>query len=83
CVLPSPPVVKFRYNPAFAHPVYQPFLPPELVENPRARFLRPDDDVTDKTFDDDLLSEWERTTLADGERWSGREEIDRQLGRRA
>ena len=67
-----------RYDPGFAHPVYQPFLPPELVSNPASRFLKDDDDIEGKTIDEDALREWESQKLG-GERWQGREELERKL----
>jgi len=70
-----------RYDPGFAHPVYQPFLPPELVSNPAAQFLVDEGDIEGKTVDEDALREWEHQKLG-GERWEGREELERKLAER-
>ena len=70
-----------RYDPGFAHPVYQPFLPPELVSNPAAHFLVDEGDIGGKTVDEDALREWENQKLG-GERWEGREELERKLAER-
>ncbi|GAA5833123.1 hypothetical protein JCM5353_004241 [Sporobolomyces roseus] len=71
----------YRYDPGFAHPVYQPFLPPELVSNPAAQFLVDEGDIEGKTVDEDALREWEEQRLG-GERWEGREELGRKLAER-
>ncbi|GAA6040281.1 hypothetical protein JCM8097_009399 [Rhodosporidiobolus ruineniae] len=66
----------YRYNPGYAHPVYQPFLPPELAS--RGHFLQDDDSVEGKTVDEAALREWEWKNLAGG-RWEGREEMERKV----
>ncbi|BGP49432.1 DNA-dependent ATPase mgs1 [Rhodotorula kratochvilovae] len=66
---------EYRYNPGFAHPVYQPFLPPELAGT---TFLQDDAAVDGKTVDEAALREWEWRTLG-GERWEGREEMERKV----
>ncbi|GAA5926622.1 ssDNA-dependent ATPase MGS1 [Sporobolomyces koalae] len=68
----------YRYNPSFAHPVYQPFLPPELVANPATRFLQDDDDIEGKTIDREALREWEEQILG-GDEWPGRDQLEAKL----
>ncbi|GAA5868055.1 hypothetical protein JCM1840_003668 [Sporobolomyces johnsonii] len=68
----------YRYNPSYAHPVYQPFLPPELASDPVAQFLKDDDSVEGKIYDEAALREWEWRNLGGG-RWEGREEMERKL----
>lgn len=66
------------YNPQYCHPVFQPFLPPELLANPATRFLQDDESVEGKTVDEAALREWEEQTLG-GARWQGRDEMERKL----
>ncbi|GAA5872148.1 hypothetical protein JCM16303_000991 [Sporobolomyces ruberrimus] len=68
----------YRYNPGYPHPVYQPFLPPELLANSATRFLQDDDSIEGKTIDEAALREWEEQRLG-GERWHGRGEMERKL----
>lgn len=69
---------EYKYNPGFLHPVTQPFLPPELLDRPEARFLRDEDSVVDRTYDEAALREWEEKELG-GERWEGREDMEKRL----
>jgi hypothetical protein len=64
------------YNPGFAHPVYQPFLPPELAG--KADFLKDDSSIEGRTFDEAALREWE-WKMQGGEKWSGREELAERM----
>lgn len=66
-----------RYNPSFAHPVTQPFLPPELVGT---HFLQPDDSVKGKLYDEAALREWEWKNQG-GRAWEGREEMLEKLAK--
>ncbi|GAA5889660.1 hypothetical protein JCM6882_007096 [Rhodosporidiobolus microsporus] len=66
----------YRYNPGYAHPVYQPCLPPELAD--KAHFLKDDSDIEGKIVDEAALREWEFRKLG-GARWEGREEMVRKL----
>ncbi|GAA5827439.1 hypothetical protein JCM11251_003814 [Rhodosporidiobolus azoricus] len=66
----------YRYNPGYAHPVYQPCIPPELSD--KAHFLKDDSDIEGKMVDEAALREWEFRKL-NGERWEGREEMARKL----
>nr|GAT57612.1 P-loop containing nucleoside triphosphate hydrolase protein [Mycena chlorophos] len=56
----------YRYNPEYAHPVTNVYLPSAL-EN--AEFLRQPGDTRDKTWDEDALKEWE---ARNGVPWEGR-----------
>ncbi|GAA5956986.1 hypothetical protein JCM21900_006724 [Sporobolomyces salmonicolor] len=68
----------YRYNPSYAHPVYQPFLPPELASDSAAQFLKDDDSVEGKIYDEAALREWEWRNLGGG-KWEGRDEMERKL----
>ncbi|BGP33284.1 DNA-dependent ATPase mgs1 [Rhodotorula toruloides] len=65
----------YRYEPGYAHPVYQPFLPPELVGT---TFLKDDNSVEGKAYDEAALREWEWRNLG-GKKWEGREDMERKL----
>jgi putative ATPase len=60
---------EYLYEPAFAHPVHQTFMPPELEDKV---FLRDDADLTDKKVDEDKLQEWEAHR---GKEWEGRDKL--------
>jgi putative ATPase len=60
---------EYLYEPAFAHPVHQTFMPPELESKV---FLRDDDDVEDKRVDEDKLQGWEHHH---GKEWEGRHKL--------
>ncbi|ORY70649.1 hypothetical protein BCR35DRAFT_307958 [Leucosporidium creatinivorum] len=68
----------YMYNPAYLHPVTQPFLPPELVGRPEAHFLQDEESVEGKKYDEAALREWEWKELG-GKKWEGREEMMRRL----
>lgn len=65
----------YRYEPGYAHPVYQPFFPPELAGT---TFLRDDDSLEGKTVDEAALREWEWRSLG-GKKWDGREELEKRV----
>ncbi|KAJ8293778.1 putative oligopeptide transporter [Rhodotorula toruloides] len=65
----------YRYEPGYAHPVHQPFLPPELAGT---IFLKDDDSVEGKTYDEAALREWEWRNLG-GKKWEGREEMEKKF----
>lgn len=67
-----------RYEPGYAHPVFQTFLPPELAGT---TFLRADADLEGKTVDEAALREWEWRARG-GARWEGREELERRVRER-
>ena len=50
------------------HPVQQEYLPPHLLDE---QFLKKEGDVSDKVWDETLLSRWERE-CNEGCSWSGR-----------
>ncbi|KAK4699532.1 putative ATPase, partial [Phenoliferia sp. Uapishka_3] len=56
----------YKYNPGFAHPVHQTYLPPELEA--KADFLG----LEEKVWDEEALRKWEDTSN-EGRRWEGRE----------
>ncbi|GAA5849116.1 hypothetical protein JCM8547_006453 [Rhodosporidiobolus lusitaniae] len=66
----------YRYNPGYAHPVFQPYLPSELAG--KTDFLQDDDSIAGKTVDEAALREWEWKTQG-GEKWEGREEMAGKL----
>lgn len=65
----------YLYEPSYAHPVYQPFFPPELVGT---RLLKDDGDMEGKKVDEEALQAWERERLG-GEKWDGREAMETKL----
>lgn len=65
-----------RYNPSYAHPISQPFLPPELASS--ANFLEPEDSLKGKTYDEAALREWE-WKVQGGAPWEGRKEMMEKL----
>lgn len=60
----------YHYNPDFAHPVYNEYLPPKLRDEV---FLKQAGDESDKTWDEDALRQWE-TEMNGGELWDGRDD---------
>ncbi|THH28650.1 hypothetical protein EUX98_g5532 [Antrodiella citrinella] len=58
----------YHYNPDFAHPVTNDYLPARFKDDV---FLRQPGDLTDKTWDEDALSAWEMEEN-EGRPWSGR-----------
>ncbi|CAK5281458.1 unnamed protein product [Mycena citricolor] len=58
----------YRYNPDYAHPVTNTYLPPELEARP---FLRKDGEMAGKMWDEAALVAWE-TKENDGKQWEGR-----------
>lgn len=61
----------YAYNPDYAHPVTNDYLPAQLAA---ARFLRDEGDLEDKTWDEDMLRRWE-TRKNDGMPWEGRKTV--------
>ena len=59
----------YKYEPSFQHPVYQPFLPPELED--KGDFLTADTEVAHRTWSEEYLREWE-AMRNNGEPWKGR-----------
>ncbi|KAM0756406.1 P-loop containing nucleoside triphosphate hydrolase protein [Meredithblackwellia eburnea MCA 4105] len=66
----------YLYNPSFAHPVYQTYLPPELES--KAEFLKPDESMEGKMWDVHRLEEWE-VKMNGGQMWEGRETTMRKM----
>ncbi|TNY17336.1 hypothetical protein DMC30DRAFT_126880 [Rhodotorula diobovata] len=66
---------EYRYEPGFAHPVHQTFLPPELAGT---TFLQDDDSIEGKTVDEAALREWEWRAQR-GKRWEGRDELEKKV----
>ncbi|KAG6865844.1 hypothetical protein C0991_011176 [Blastosporella zonata] len=58
----------YRYNPSYAHPVHNTYLP---IQFQGEVFLRQDGDMTDKIWDDAALNFWEHEANGDKE-WEGR-----------
>ncbi|KAB5589342.1 ATPase [Ceratobasidium theobromae] len=58
----------YLYNPTFAHPVHNEFLP---IEYQGHVFLRPAGDNSDKIWDERLLMKWEMRANG-GKEWEGR-----------
>lgn len=65
---------EYLYEPSFAHPVHQTFLPKELEG--KGTFLQAEDSIEGKTVDLDRLQEWEKVHQ---KRWEGRENLELQL----
>ncbi|KAJ8077110.1 DNA-dependent ATPase mgs1 [Marasmius tenuissimus] len=64
----------YRYNPDYAHPVHNDYLPPTIQE--QRPFLRQEGDKTGKLWDEEALKQWEsmhNTT------WEGRQEKRRSV----
>ncbi|GAA5987699.1 hypothetical protein JCM11641_002563 [Rhodosporidiobolus odoratus] len=66
----------YRYEPGYAHPVYQPFIPPELAS--KTDFLKDDTSIAGKLVNEAALREWEWKKQG-GAKWEGREEMVRKL----
>ncbi|KLO16056.1 P-loop containing nucleoside triphosphate hydrolase protein [Schizopora paradoxa] len=58
----------YRYNPEFAHPVTNDYLPPSLKGSV---FLRKEGDNEGKTWDEEALRRWEEEENG-GQEWAGR-----------
>ncbi|KAF9264264.1 P-loop containing nucleoside triphosphate hydrolase protein [Marasmius fiardii PR-910] len=56
----------YRYNPEYAHPVHNTYLPPAIQGQ---RFVRQEGDMTDKLWDEEALKHWERVHNTT---WEGR-----------
>lgn len=64
---------EYLYEPSYAHPVHQTFMPPELQDKV---FLRNEDDISDKKVDWEKLKEWEQLH---GTPWEGRATLSGKL----
>ncbi|CEL60585.1 putative ATPase [Rhizoctonia solani AG-1 IB] len=64
----------YLYNPAFAHPVHNEFLP---IEFQGRVFLSPEGDTSEKIWDERLLMRWEMRGNG-GKEWEGRKLHDRE-----
>lgn len=69
---------EYLYEPNYAHPVPQDFLPPELKGT---RFLADEATLEGKEYNEALLREWE-FKRREGAPWDGRDEMMRKLGQR-
>ncbi|KAI5116661.1 hypothetical protein M0805_000810 [Coniferiporia weirii] len=58
----------YRYNPDFAHPVHNEYLPTEFKDDV---FLLKEGDLSDKVWDEEALEVWEMEQN-DGAKWGGR-----------
>ncbi|THH03202.1 hypothetical protein EW145_g6445 [Phellinidium pouzarii] len=58
----------YRYNPDYAHPVHNQYLPTDLKGEV---FLLKEGDLSDKTWDEDALKVWEKERHG-GQQWEGR-----------
>ncbi|KAH8118160.1 P-loop containing nucleoside triphosphate hydrolase protein [Phellopilus nigrolimitatus] len=58
----------YRYNPDYAHPVHNQFLPDTLKDE---TFLLKEGDISDKTWSEEALKVWEREQNG-GKEWAGR-----------
>ena len=63
---------EYMYNPGFAHPVHQTYLPPELEG--KTNFLIPDKSLQGKTVNLEALAEIEAVNGP----WPGREALERE-----
>ncbi|KAF8517644.1 hypothetical protein JB92DRAFT_2905503 [Gautieria morchelliformis] len=59
---------EYMYNPSYAHPVHQEYLPPHLSGE---KFLKEPEDLSGKSWDEAILNRWERE-CNDGQPWEGR-----------
>ncbi|GLB37159.1 putative mgsA AAA+ ATPase C terminal [Lyophyllum shimeji] len=59
----------YMYNPDYAHPVHNTYLP---IQFQGEKFLREEGDMSDKLWDEHALSLWEREENA-GKEWNGRQ----------
>lgn len=60
----------YAYNPSYAHPVINSYLPPQLGDE-AGKFLRDEEDLSEKIWDEGLLERWEQEVNG-GEPWAGR-----------
>lgn len=59
----------YLYNPGYAHPVHNEFLP---LQYGQSNFLRKEGNLEGKTWDEDLLAQWEWHANG-GRDWDGRQ----------
>ncbi|KAK4049194.1 DNA-dependent ATPase mgs1 [Microbotryomycetes sp. JL201] len=69
----------YRWDPAYAHPVYQPFLPEQLEGT---KLLQEESDIQGKEIDFAALEEWEAKRNR-GNRWQGRDALLERLEERS
>jgi putative ATPase len=62
----------YAYNPSYLHPVINTYLPPELAGE-KGKFLKEENDLSEKAWDEELLVRWEREVNG-GTPWKGRAE---------
>ncbi|KAI0047784.1 P-loop containing nucleoside triphosphate hydrolase protein [Auriscalpium vulgare] len=73
--------VGYRYNPAYAHPVTNTYLPPAVrAHADGARFLFDEGDQAGKVWDEEALAEWEVWENG-GRPWEGRSERVGEAGK--
>ena len=60
----------YKYNPDYAHPVHNDYLPREIEGQ---RFMRQAGDKSGKLWDEAALQDWERERN-EGKEWEGRSE---------
>ncbi|KAE9401604.1 P-loop containing nucleoside triphosphate hydrolase protein [Gymnopus androsaceus JB14] len=58
----------YRYNPDYAHPVHNDYVPPQIHGQ---QFMRKPGDVSGKIWDEAALKDWEREENG-GNKWEGR-----------
>ncbi|KAF8210119.1 DNA polymerase III, clamp loader complex, gamma/delta/delta subunit [Mycena galopus ATCC 62051] len=61
----------YLYNPDYAHPVYNTYLPSQVQS---AKFLKQAGDESDKMWDESALTNWENN-INNGEPWEGRANV--------
>lgn len=59
---------EYRYDPSYAHPVHNEFLPVQVASE---KILKKEGDLEGKVWDEKLLREWEWQDNA-GDDWEGR-----------
>ncbi|KAJ7132868.1 hypothetical protein C8R43DRAFT_1023740 [Mycena crocata] len=65
----------YKYNPEYAHPVHNTYLPSQLEG---VSFLKTAGDISDKVWDEEALTAWENQDNG-GERWEGRAEPEETM----
>jgi len=61
--------VEYAYNPAYAHPVMNNYLPTQIAGS---KFLSEAGDTSEKIWDEEKLMKWE-SQVNGGRPWSGRD----------
>jgi putative ATPase len=62
---------EYNYNPAYAHPVYNEYLP---IQFRGEAFLKKAGDISGKFWDEDALTRWESEENG-GKSWEGRRDV--------